>query len=704
MGLMSARVKEWSIRLALTALVPLVVIAIVEAALRMAGAGYDSAFWTSVAGRSAVATNDDFGRRFFPRSLVRTPVPEIVSNSKPARVRRVFLLGESAAMGFPEPGIGLAPVLEHILRDEQPGVEWQVYNAAMTAINSHVILPIGRECARLSPDLFIVLAGNNEAVGPFGPATVFGRTGMPLSVVRSSIWLGGTRSGQVLAQLLEPEAPREWRGLEMFVEKRLSASDPRLRSMHDTFARNMRDIVRTGRQAGAEVILMTVPVNLSACPPFASAEPDSAVKEYRTAEALLASGNSSEALAHFRRARDLDQLRFRADSTINDIIRRTAASEKVRVVDAETDFGLAGGDLFWEHVHFTPAGTYRLAVLLAREIGASHIPDYQKVRQDLPITDWDERGIRLHLAALLGQPPFTMQTGNRERIARLRQQVRDSATTRAEALPAFRGSVARRPDDIALLGRYAHLLREDGDPEGSAAVLARMLQLVPGRKAWHIARGAALSDAGRQDAAITEHTAALAIDDRLDLAHFGLGVAKSRSGQHDQAVSHYSDALRINPFYAEARYNLAGSLATLGRTQAARQELEKAVELKPDFAAAHAALGQLMVREGQIERAIHHYQLAVAGEGSLPEASYDLGVLLARVGRLDEAIRHYQDAVRLRPAYAEAWNNLGIALAKRGQPGRAAAAFERALTANPAFETALANLRRLGRAALAKRN
>ena len=44
----------------------------------------------------------------------------------------------------------------------------------MTAINSHAILPIARECARRDGDLWIIYMGNNEMVGPFGAGTVFG--------------------------------------------------------------------------------------------------------------------------------------------------------------------------------------------------------------------------------------------------------------------------------------------------------------------------------------------------------------------------------------------------------------------------------------------------------------------------------------------------------------------------------------------------
>lgn len=52
-----------------------------------------------------------------------------------------------------------------MLRDQYPGVDFDVINAAITAINSHVVLPIARGCSRLESDLFVIYLGNNEVFG-----------------------------------------------------------------------------------------------------------------------------------------------------------------------------------------------------------------------------------------------------------------------------------------------------------------------------------------------------------------------------------------------------------------------------------------------------------------------------------------------------------------------------------------------------------
>jgi hypothetical protein len=120
---------------------------------------------------------------------------------KPAGTCRIFIFGESAAQGDPEPAFGAGRYLEVLLRERYPGVNFEVVNVAITAINSHVIVPIARECARYQGDLWIIYMGNNEMIGPFGAATVFGAKAPPWPVVRLGLALQTTRVGQLLMDL-----------------------------------------------------------------------------------------------------------------------------------------------------------------------------------------------------------------------------------------------------------------------------------------------------------------------------------------------------------------------------------------------------------------------------------------------------------------------------------------------------------------------
>ena len=51
-------------------------------------------------------------------------------------------------MGDPEPAFGAGRYLEALLRERFPARKFEVVNVAITAINSHVIRAIARDCAR----------------------------------------------------------------------------------------------------------------------------------------------------------------------------------------------------------------------------------------------------------------------------------------------------------------------------------------------------------------------------------------------------------------------------------------------------------------------------------------------------------------------------------------------------------------------------
>jgi hypothetical protein len=56
-----------------------------------------------------------------------------------------------------------------MLRQQFPDRRFEIINAGMRGIDSNIILPIAKECAHHQPDLFIVYAGNNEAIGLYAP-------------------------------------------------------------------------------------------------------------------------------------------------------------------------------------------------------------------------------------------------------------------------------------------------------------------------------------------------------------------------------------------------------------------------------------------------------------------------------------------------------------------------------------------------------
>src|ERR1035437_6783486 len=150
-------------------------------------------------------------------------------------------------------------MLQAMLEVRHPDVKLEVVNAAMTGIDSDVIVPIARDCARARADIWVIYMGNNEVVGPFGAGTVFGPQAPPWPLVRASLALKTTRTGQLLDSLREtlqqpPPGKSEWGGMTMFLNQQVPATDPRLANVYRNFERNLADIIRAGHDSGAGVV------------------------------------------------------------------------------------------------------------------------------------------------------------------------------------------------------------------------------------------------------------------------------------------------------------------------------------------------------------------------------------------------------------------------------------------------------------------
>ena len=117
----------------------------------------------------------------------RLPPAFAIPAEKPPGTFRIFIVGESAAVGVPEPSYSFGRYLEVMLRDRFPSTRFEVINTAITSVNSHVLLPAVRDLARRNGDLFIMYIGNNEVVGPYGAGTTLTRPGGSLALIRAGI-------------------------------------------------------------------------------------------------------------------------------------------------------------------------------------------------------------------------------------------------------------------------------------------------------------------------------------------------------------------------------------------------------------------------------------------------------------------------------------------------------------------------------------
>jgi tetratricopeptide (TPR) repeat protein len=689
--------RRWLFRVAALLLVPLLALAMLEAALRLAGYGYQTSLFEKVHldGRDYLLNNEQFSLRFFPPELSRWPSPLMIEPVKPAGTCRIFIFGESAAQGDPEPSFGAGRYLEVLLRERYPGVNFEVVNVAITAINSHVILPIARECARYQGDLWIIYMGNNEMIGPFGAATVFGAKAPPWPVVRLGLALQTTRVGQLLMDLGrklkgKSAGPAVWGGLQMFLGNQLAPNDPRKEVVYKNFQRNLRDIIRAGQNAGAAIVLNTVAVNLKDCPPFASVSASqtsgSAEAEYSEAETLLAQGGTAAAREEFQRACDDDALPFRADSRINRIIRETGqkmAGRDLVLCDAAAslpgDGNIPGEETFYEHVHFNFDGNYRLASLWAAQ-AEPFLPADVKTKSKggwasqeicearLGLTDWNRGDVFNAVRQRMERPPLDSQFNSQRRVSDLTARIdlmlrqRDAAAA-ANARALYNDAIARAPRDYLLHENYGEFLELTGDLKQAAQEWKQARELMP----------------------------------RNPFAYLTEGQLLERLGELSSARDAFRQAVNLHPRYAEAWLELGKLDAIEGKLEEAMQYYQQAASLQPNDSQTYLCMGKALSLMQRPDESLENFRHAVELDGSNSEAHYALGGELGLTGRLAEAKAEFQQVVRLQPQFAMGHLNLGVALLKLNDPAGAREQFAETLRLDPANKSARSYLAAVAR-------
>lgn len=699
-------------------LAPVVFVFVVELAFRFFDTGLPTGFLRTleIRGEKMLVENDAFGLRFFSPSAARAPDTIIVPARKDDELR-VVVLGESAAMGDPMPEYGAARMLEVLLQSCFPERRVRVVNAAMTAINSHVIREIARDLKRLQPDVAIVMMGNNEVLGPFGPSALesSGRL-LPGWRIRAHTMITRLRLVEWLSSLklsLNPAASAddEWIGLQAFATVEYDADAPVRDAVRTRFRENLGRIVTTLQRNGSEVLLCTIPVNLGDWPPFAAntrddnfqmstwraqattamqarewdkaillwrnlleARPHDAGAMYGLTHTYFARGDLSEALPLFSSARDTDRLPFRTDSYIQAIIRDTAQAHSgggVSFIDLEKRWAdhsnpvvldVAG---FVDHVHFSWRGNFWIARQWAATIlggmGMSdreaRLPEERDVALKLAATSAGQRDFYQQMPERFDRPPFNAMPGLQAHRARYR-----AAIDELNALPE-----QVRDADEAMLALHAGA--------HDFYVLVRLAQLQQSRK--QVDEANRLARLARESAPHSIDVAALVTQQLF---------AENRV---DEAIALFDRALFVNPY---ARSVIANKSAVEFLVQCERPAAETvihwAVEHTKLNAVRAAELVEVLLRRGWFEEA-HD----VAGE-LYERYPRDMAVALYRcktalaLKHIDEAARALARAVSLAPDDVEVEYHRGVVRFEQGHPDEALEHFINVVSKDPAHKDA----------------
>lgn len=539
----------------------------------------------------------------------------------------------------------------------------------------------------------------------------------------------------------------------MFVDQQVPADDPRMANVYRNFARNLSDIIRAGRDSGAGVVVSTVAVNLKDCAPFAShhraglsesdkrkwddlvrlgiqaqaggriseavaqfqaaAQQDDASAElqFRLGRSLLAIGDIAGAQKALSAARDLDTLRFRCDSRLNELARQAAAGrqrERIRLADAERSLaaaspeGLPGWDLFYEHAHLTFEGNCLLARTLAEQIeellpqGASPEnpawPTIADCARRLGRTDRDLPAALSDILSRLTDPPFTTQINHDEQMERLAEESRRAGVNASlsSALHAAQAAVDAAPEDAPLYEQLSALELAADHPAEAEKAARRLVDLLPsGAEGWS-QLGFTFVQQKKYDEAMKAYQRAFDLNPQDVFPLQNLAMSLTKLGRNPEAMREYKRALAITPRFGLAWLGLGQVLESMGRKNEAADCYQKALQNRIHRASELATLARFCMSRGWFRAASTNYNDAIKLDPSdralaveAGQAHFSFGMQLGKSGQAAAAAREFQAAVLLMPETVEARLNLGIALFREGQWNESLHEFEQVAERSP---------------------
>jgi tetratricopeptide (TPR) repeat protein len=237
-----------------------------------------------------------------------------------------------------------------------------------------------------------------------------------------------------------------------------------------------------------------------------------------------------------------------------------------------------------------------------------------------------------------------------------------NADRTSEAIEAFSGALAFKPDSMLAHLQRAETYRRRGDPDLSAA----------------------LRDAREA------HTLDPTAPQPIEL----LGDIHSAMARYQEAVGFYNQYLQLDDRGARVLYKLAMAHMRDGRARDAVAPLRRALELDDRSAEAHQLMGLALREAGQNDEALRELNRAVALNGALVPAREELAAFHLARGRLRDAVEQLEAIAALDPQPGRLVD-VALTLARSGQRDAAVVTLVRAAEKHPNSPTILAALGRV---------
>jgi len=241
-----------------------------------------------------------------------------------------------------------------------------------------------------------------------------------------------------------------------------------------------------------------------------------------------------------------------------------------------------------------------------------------------------------------------------------------------EAEKYLRAATTLKPTDSPELGHerawlsLAHVL-ESKHPQDALDAYREAAKLEPGDAEPHLAAGSLLEKQDRFADAEHEYQQVIELDPQSVEGMAGLVNVYTKTQRLPEVEKMLRRYLEINPQNQTAHLQLGRVLAVRKDVMGARAEYETVLKLDPNDLQAQRELAALDLGANHYQEAARRYQALVARKPADPELHYALGNALMFARDFPAAQQALLETVKLKPDLAQAYGDLAIVASENKQ-------------------------------------
>lgn len=365
--------------------IPILLVVATEILLRVIDYGVNLDQWIEATSKHYMLNDKIAYRYFYNTKSVPYSAGDIFEKEKSPGTIRIFVMGASSAAGYPfTPGGAFSKYVRKRLQLIFPSKNIEVVNLAFAAVNTYTIRDLFPGVLEHEPDLILIYAGHNEYYGALGAGSTES-LGSNRDVVNFVLTLNTFKITQLTRDVIKSvidlfspgEKPSGTLMSRMAKEQSIPLDSEIYKNGIEQFRGNLSDILNMAKEAEVPVILSDLVSNLKDQKPFISindSKQPPASEIYNTARQKYDNGNYREAERFFRKAKELDALRFRAPEELNKIIHELGNRYNYSIIKIDSVFnalsenGIVGNNLLTDHLHPTVHGYQIIGKLFTEEI------------------------------------------------------------------------------------------------------------------------------------------------------------------------------------------------------------------------------------------------------------------------------------------------------------------------------------------------